>query len=262
MGYNAPVGSMKSAHLQEGDRLDHTPASALTGGDHVNLGKGLWSYADLDIAANAQGAVAAKGVRVLPKASATTFAVGDDVYWDASANLAVQAGLAMEGSEDYLVGVCVVSAANGETGVAVKLLPTPPCRYDIRPIVREFDCEAGTLNEAHVLIPAWMNKTGLLFLGAYALITEVMAGASQDQGIVTVEDGDGNALCTLTPSDAGADAANDVVVGTNDLYSASTGDAAKVVAAGKGVQAKITQKTSGAGAAGMMKVYVRVIPLV
>lgn len=131
---------------------------------------------------------------------------------------------------------------------------------DLSPIVYEFDTETGVDATAHTLIPASQNPRGLLILGVFGRVTEVFAGASEDQGIVTVQDEDDTAIATLTPTNAGADAVGDIIVGYA-AHAATTGAATKTVAAGKAVEGIVSQATSGAGAAGKMKVYIEAIPL-
>lgn len=131
---------------------------------------------------------------------------------------------------------------------------------ELVPIVYEFDTETGVDATAHTLVPASQNPRGLLILGVFGRVTEVFGGASEDQGIVTVQDEDDTAIATLTPTNAGADALGDIIVGYS-AYAASTGAATKTVAAGKAVEGIVSQATSGAGAAGKMKVYVVAIPL-
>lgn len=131
-----------------------------------------------------------------------------------------------------------------------------------QPIVVEIDCETGQGGDTAVtLIPAAMNQNGLAFRGAFGLITEDFGGASQDQGIITIEDSDGNAIATLTPGDASTDDVGDVIISSISVWASATGVAWKTVAAGKGIQARATQVCSGAGAAGKVKVFVDAVPL-
>lgn len=255
----------EASYYHNGCNLDHTPGSAVSAGEVLKLDDDR-----VAVPANPIGASELGGVDVdqyvykFTKASGSgvTFAVGDDVYWDASAASAVQPGLDLDGSADHYVGRCIAAAGDSQAYVLVQI--NLPSRHErLRPFVYEFDCDGdnGDTDE-HVLIPASQNPHGLLILGVFGVVTEQMAGSSEDQGIVTVEDEDDNAVCTLTASDSAADAIGDVIVGTSDLYSATTGDAAKTVAAGKAVQGYVSQQTSGGTPAGKMKVYVRAIPLV
>jgi predicted RecA/RadA family phage recombinase len=192
-----------------------------------------------------------EGVFDFLSASATIFSEGDEVVWNDSTNLAIQPSLAVDAA-----GVARAAKASGDLFVRVDLNK----KVALRPVVFEFDTETDATE--HVLIPASQNPNGLLILAIYGVVTEVFGGASEDQGIVTVKDGDGNSLATLTPTNAGADAIGDVIVGTGKVLGATTGDAIKTVAAGKTVTGIVSQATSGASAAGKMKVYVLATPLV
>ncbi len=129
----------------------------------------------------------------------------------------------------------------------------------------EIDCELGQSPQDVTIIPAAWNTGGLLIEECVGVVTEAFAGATQDQGIVTLKDGDGTSLnVTLTPSDGGADAVNDLIVAAGTAKTAergATGDPGAVVAAGKGVRAVVTQATTGTGAAGKMRVIVKAVRL-
>ncbi len=123
------------------------------------------------------------------------------------------------------------------------------------------DCDAA--NEAMLIHPT-ENQNGLLLLWAGAIVTEVFAGATEDQGIVTLQDTDGTTLgATFTASNAAADVVNDIIapLANKVAIGAATGSLLVIVPAGKGVKAKVTQLTSGAGAAGAMKVIAIAIPI-
>ncbi len=197
------------------------------------------------------------GVFDVLSASGTTFSEGDEVWWDDSASQAVAPSLAVADADFYL-GTARAAKVSGDLFVSVDLNK----KVAYRPAVYEFDCETGVDSSAHILIPACQNPHGLLILGVYSVVTEQFGGASQDQGIVTIRDTDDNSICTLTPSDSGADAIGDVIVGTNKVLGGTTGDAVKSVAAGKGVKGIVTQACSGSGAAGKQKVYIVATPLV
>jgi len=160
-----------------------------------------------------------------------------------------------------------LSKTGARVGRVLRYVGTNTCIVEFEtvnvyaPLVPELDCESGVDSADHMLIPKWMNQFGLLILAVYGVITEVFAGASQDQGVVTVYDEDDNAITTITVADAGADAAGDVRLGYN-IFGATAGDAAKTVAAGKYVDCKVTQNTSGTSAAGKMRVHIIAKPLV
>ena len=123
--------------------------------------------------------------------------------------------------------------------------------------------ETAAANIAQLIHPT-ENPSGLLVIWAAALVTETFGGDTEDQGIVTLQDTDGTTLgITLTPTDAGGDAVDDVIApaANSVAIGAATGSAMIVVPAGKGVQAKVTQLTSGASEQGAMKVGVIAIPI-
>ena len=250
-------------YVQEGETLKYTPAVAVTAGTPIRLANGQVGVTLRDIAANALGDLRVKDIFEGPANSADTWNAGDPLVWDESADKIVKRTLTLDGAADFYLGPSVNAKTSGQTTARVRLnQPSPANGIAPQVAVYEFDAETGVDPAVHVLIPAEHNPNGLVLLAAYGIVTEVFGGATQDQGIVTVEDTDGTDLCTLTPTDVGADVVNDVIVGTFDLFSAATGDAAKIVAAGKGIRGVVTQATSGAGAAGKMKVYVLALPLV
>lgn len=122
--------------------------------------------------------------------------------------------------------------------------------------------ETAAANKA-LLIHATENQNGLLVLWAGGLVTETFGGGTEDQGIITIEDTDGTDITTLTPSDAGADAVNDIVSSAANKVAigAATGSLMAVVGAGKGIQALVSQLTSGTSEQGAMKVGVIAVPI-
>jgi len=138
-----------------------------------------------------------------------------------------------------------------------------PSAQPLISVCAELDCEVA--DQTVQLVPARANHGGLALVHAAAIVTEVFAGGTQDQGIVKLYDSDDTDLnVSFTPADAGADALNDFVQegGSADtLVNAASGDAGCVVAAGKGVYAKVTQAVSGTSAAGKMKIIAVFAPL-
>ena len=107
----------------EGDSIDYTPGSAVTGGDVVVLGD-VVGVAENDIAANAKGALALEGVFKVPKITGA-LAVGVKVYWDPAgspvtgdANSGAATGTA---GSLKLMGYASLAAASGDSYVYVKL---------------------------------------------------------------------------------------------------------------------------------------------
>jgi predicted RecA/RadA family phage recombinase len=75
----------KSDFVESGDRIDFTPASAVTAGDLVDLGGGLIGYTDNDVAANQLGTASLNGIR---RGVKSTGAIPKDqmVYWNPTGN--------------------------------------------------------------------------------------------------------------------------------------------------------------------------------
>lgn len=124
----------------------------------------------------------------------------------------------------------------------------------------DIDCALASAAAAVVLIPAVDNPRGLIILSAFGRIIEAFAGDSEDQGVITVSDESDNSLFTLTPTNAGADAIDDYVLGFQ-IDSTATGAALLIVAAGEYVDAVVTTLCSGANLAGKMRVYITYIRL-
>jgi len=252
----------KGKIYQTGDVVDYTPSAAKSGGDVVQLDDGRAGIVLNDIAAAALGAAAVEGIARIEKAQ-VAMAVGDRVFFDEDGD--PYGGTAGSGAAtdlpddgDFYVGRLFEAAAATATHCLVILNRNI---FDGRKVVfSEFDCETGEDDAAHVLIPAYLNPNGLIITAIFGQVTEVMAGSSEDQGVVTVSDESDNALATLTASDAAADAENDVIEGYF-LQEAATGDAGKVVAAGEYVDAIVTQETSGGTPAGKIKAFVEFIAL-
>jgi predicted RecA/RadA family phage recombinase len=247
---------------QEGDAVYYTPSAAVVAGVPTRLPDGRVGIPPNAVAASVEGSFDVRGVFQGDTASAATWNAGDKLAWDASASQLVKAALTLDGDADLIIGTAGEAQVSGATTGTV-LLNEGPRNYglQVQQVVYEFDCETGVDSTAHVLIPSEQNPHGLLLLGAYAIVTEVFAGSTQDQGIVTIQDEDDTAICTLTASDAAADAVNDIIVGTSDIFGATSGDAAKVVAAGKDVEGIVSQATSGGTPAGKMKVFLLFMPL-
>lgn len=105
---------MSATYVQRGDRIDHTPSSAVSAGDIVVQGS-LVGIATEDLEANKKGSLAVEGVFDIDKEN-VAFSVGDDVYYDE------EHGLAFAGQGVYL-GKCVAAAAADDDTVKVKLVP-------------------------------------------------------------------------------------------------------------------------------------------
>lgn len=250
---------MEAIFRKSGDHANYTPGAAVAAGTLVAQGA-LVGAAAMPLEANELGGLSIAGVFDIAKLApgGPAFAVGAPVFFDLSTRLAAAAPTI----NTVRLGICILAAAATDGYVRTLLCPqqTPFPGVIVSPPY-EFDTETDVT--LRTLIPAAWNTGGLLIIENLGVVTEVFAGAGQDQGIVTIKDTDAvpNTLSTLTPSDAGADAIGDIVRGTNPVLAAATGTAIKTVTAGLGVTGQVTQQVSGAGAAGKMRVRVLAIQL-
>lgn len=256
----------KTEAHQDGWNLDYTPGSAVDAGDLVDLGQGLIGAVNTSLAANRLGSVNIRSARRYGKATSTVFAIGDLILWNFTTELAIAAAVGLDGTIILPVAICIKAAINGDDHVVGLPITASADQYSvIRPFVYEFDFEttAGTGLGVKTLLPASMNKAGLIYYHAFGIVSEVFGGAGEDQGILTLKDTESspNTLGTITAANAGADAVGDIISSTNSAVKAADGAVIKTIAAGKGITGAITQQTAGAGEAGKMKVYLHVIPL-
>lgn len=237
--------------VQQGKVLTWTNGTAadVVVNEVVPLGNRI-GIAQVAIAIGDAGALAIAEVHKLPKVTGTgDWAPGTKLFWDNTAD-----NLTKVKTTGYYAGILHETALDAATTANVNLGIGDVIDAEAVAAVPELDCETGEDTATHILIPAVENINGLLMGDILGEITEVFAGDTEDQGVITIEDSDANALATLTPTNAGADAIGDFVLGYA-RGSVATGDVAKSVAAGKGVQARVTTPTTGASAAGKMKVH-------
>lgn len=101
------VMATEARYFAEGDVIDHTPSSALSGGDILQVG-GRAAVAVDDIAASALGAVRVKGIMRV-EAAAVCGNVGDPVWWDDNGTpvggSATGAATTIKANGDYYLGI-------------------------------------------------------------------------------------------------------------------------------------------------------------
>jgi len=144
----------ESQFLQDGLRIDHTPASALTGGKMIQIASVPVMTAEA-IAASAAGAVAPCGVFRGPH-TATVGNVGDNVWWDAD-------GTPVGGTND---GAFTTNAADGDwwVGTLVKAAAATDATCDI------------ALGRVNPEIPAWTGLTHFLTAADLTLVAATHSG--------------------------------------------------------------------------------------
>ena len=111
------------------------------------------------------------------------------------------------------------------------------------------------VNSEIELIPAKMVTPGSLVLEVFAIVTTQLAGATQDQAVITIYENTG------TPTSLGtiefADESGDIVGDIRWRTPLADGAPALPLAGGNKVFAKVTQACTGDGAAGKARVYTR-----
>jgi predicted RecA/RadA family phage recombinase len=110
--------TIRAAFVQCDDNLPYTPAAALDGGSVVLLPDGRVGVTLTAIAAGILGSVVTEGILDFNSASATVFAEGEDVFWDATNFLAVPAG---DANASYRVGRAIRAKVSGDLVVRVNI---------------------------------------------------------------------------------------------------------------------------------------------
>ncbi len=105
---------MDALFVSEGLSRDYTPSGAVDAGDVVVIGDVCY-VAKLDIAANALGALATRGVFDVTKTTPLAISDGEAVYWNASGSYLTKT------TTDKYFGVAVADAGSSATTVRVLL---------------------------------------------------------------------------------------------------------------------------------------------
>ena len=135
------------------------------------------------------------------------------------------------------------------------------CHYGWAPnTVKDFSATLGaTAANTTYLFAGFLNPNGAYVLDTFGVITTDHAGAGEDQAVYTFYDSADGAIGTaISIADSSADDVGDFRLGKR-LSEYSAGDALPVVAAGRGYYVKVSQLTSGSGAAGGMRCVARVL---
>jgi predicted RecA/RadA family phage recombinase len=106
----------QAVFVHEGEYIDHTPAADLAAGEVVVQGE-LVGVARTPVAAGRLGALAVVGVHDFAKAAGPAFTVGQFLYWDNAAKVAVSAA-----GGNKLIGKCVRAAAAADLIVRIRML--------------------------------------------------------------------------------------------------------------------------------------------
>lgn len=111
--------SCEAIFKQNTGQQDYTPASASLAGEISQLADGRAAVTKADLAASEKGSVYTEGIFGVLCGTSVTFAVGEEVWWDASADTAIVKGSAASG--DFCLGKCTVANASGDLIVWVDL---------------------------------------------------------------------------------------------------------------------------------------------
>jgi predicted RecA/RadA family phage recombinase len=248
----------EATYLDDADCVSQIAGANLASGEILQLADGRAAVV-AGLKSVLSGEVFAGRVRGrhnVAAATGLTAAIGDRVYWDASANTAILAASAGDG--DFYLGLCAHAKISGELVIQVDLNAEPGGQRGVfSSRVREIDhADAGQF----ILIDAADNPHGLALVALLGEVSEQPAGSSEDQLIITLFDEDDNAIDTLTTTNTTPDAVGDIIVGATSMFSAATGGVFKKIPAGKAAYAKVTQATAGTPA-GKLKVRAVVMPL-
>ena len=168
-----------SQALHAGESIDHTPASAVTAGNIIQLGA-IAAFAPEGIAASVLGAVATRGVLRVPH-TATLGNIGDNVWWDTD-------GTPYGGTND---GAATTNAAAGDFWIGTLLRATG---------VTDSTCDVA-LNQVNPNLPAWQGKTHFKVVADTTLVAATHSG-----GVIHVgPDAGADTVITLPAAVAGMD---------------------------------------------------------
>jgi predicted RecA/RadA family phage recombinase len=111
----------QAQRVAEGEHVNYTAGGAIAAGD-VIVQKDLVGVAQSPMAAQETKGIDVEGIYDFAKAGGTgvTFAIGDDVWWDDTNNVAVATSGTPTGTNAYL-GKCTKTAANADTTVRVRM---------------------------------------------------------------------------------------------------------------------------------------------
>jgi hypothetical protein len=251
---------MEAVYRNKIGRVRFTAAAALVSGEIITLPDGRTGIVTGG-AGFASGDIAealTQGEFDILSATATTFSIGDDVFWDVTNSLGVNAPV---NPGDLKLGVCVKAKVSGDLDVLCQIggpQTGESARSMVVPETVNLDWEDTA---SHTILAAVDNPDGMIVQDFLGIVTEAMDGGTEDQLICTLYDEDDNALSVLTPSDAGADAIGDAIVGTLTATRIALGAVLAVVPAGKAAYVKVSQATSGTSAAGAVRVSTLLKPL-
>lgn len=119
---------MEANYYKDECAVDLTAASALTGGQVVQLADGRAGMVVADVSSGGLATVQTEGVYTITKTSGVVILDGGRVFWDHSANAATFEAV---NDRDFYVGVAVGDAASSATTMKVAFNLRQACEIDI-----------------------------------------------------------------------------------------------------------------------------------
>lgn len=249
--------------VNDGMAVKFVAATTYAGGEIIRLPDGRGA-----VVAGLAGFVSGDTVTAYPlgrfsvlSASATLFSIGDPVYFDISASLAIVEPGAVG---DILLGTATKAKIDGELIVDVDFnvgFAGAGASGQRGVWASRASNIAHDDTTDHDLILAAENPNGLMVVAFVGLVTETIVGGSEDQLVIELFDEDNTSLSTMTTTDTTPDVAGDAVLGVGTIANGATGEVLAIIPAGKGAYAKVTQPTAGSPA-GEVTVSVLVVPLI
>lgn len=111
----------QATYRRDTGKVDHTASGAVTAGDVLQLSDGRAGVALADIADTKVGSLYTEGHFDFASDTATTFTKGEIVWWDDSANLAVNFSGADRTAGDFPVGPALKAKISGDLVVRVDM---------------------------------------------------------------------------------------------------------------------------------------------
>jgi hypothetical protein len=110
--------AVNAIYSQASEKIDFTAGAAYTSGDILRLADGRVGVIPCTVASGGAASAYVTGQFDVASASATTFSIGDTVFWSPSTELAITAPAA---AADFAIGTAVKAKANGDANVRVEL---------------------------------------------------------------------------------------------------------------------------------------------
>lgn len=115
----------EAEYYQSGCKMDHTAVAAMTAGTVFQLPDGRAGVNPSALAAGDKGGFNTEGIYTVTKTSGVVFLDGCELWWDHSANAAIQRPAGVSSDYDFFLGTCIGDAASATTTCKVNLNKRP-----------------------------------------------------------------------------------------------------------------------------------------